>query len=209
MCGLALDNVTMAFGPHLLFENVGAKAGPGEALVVTGANGTGKSTLLKIIAGLTRPESGAVERETVFGYAAPDVNLYAELTGRENLTFFAGLRGLSGDADGLLTQVGLPRRRGVDLVGTYSSGMRQRLKLAVSLLGDPPLLIWDEPTLALDEAGGKSVEEILDRHRRGGGVTVLATNDSAEADRWGRHGVRLHLGRGPGELAARRRVDLP
>ena len=74
--------------------------------------------------------------------------------------------------------------------------MRQRLKLAVSLLGDPPLLIWDEPTLALDAAGGERVEEILDRHRQNGGLAVLATNDPAEADRWGRHGVRLHLGRG-------------
>ena len=208
MRGLALDNVTMAFGPHLLFEAVCAQAAPGETLVVTGENGAGKSTLLKIIAGLTRPEAGTVKREDVFGYAAPDVNLYAELTGRENLSFFAGLRGLSGDADALLVRVGLPRRRGGDPVGAYSSGMRQRLKLAASLLGDPPLLIWDEPTLALDEAGGKCVEEILDRHRRAGGVAVLATNNSAEADRWGRHGVRLHLGRGPGELAARRRADL-
>ena len=104
--------------------------------------------------------------------------------------------GLAGDTDALLARVGLPRGRGGDLVGAYSSGMRQRLKLAVSLLGDPPLLIWDEPTLALDEAGGKIVEEILDRHRQNGGVAVLATNDSAEADRWGRHGVRLHIGRG-------------
>ena len=82
------------YGPRVLFEGVCAQAGPGEALVVTGANGAGKSTLLKIIAGLARPEEGTVRREDDFGYAAPDVNLYAELTGRENLAFFAGLRGL-------------------------------------------------------------------------------------------------------------------
>ncbi|MBV9849479.1 MAG: ABC transporter ATP-binding protein [Armatimonadetes bacterium] len=194
MGGLTLDNVTMAYGPRVLFAGVCAQAGPGETLVVTGANGAGKSTLLKIIAGLVRPEEGRVRREGAFGYAAPDVHLYAELTGRENLAFFAGLRGLADDPDALLARVGLPRGRGGDLVGAYSSGMRQRLKLAVSLLGEPPLLIWDEPTLALDAAGGERVEEILGRHRRGGGVAVLAANDPVEADRWAAGGVRLHIG---------------
>ena len=196
MRGLELDNVAMAYGTRVLFRSVAAQAGPGEVLVVTGANGAGKSTLLKIIAGLVRPEEGTVRRGAVFGYAAPDVNLYAELTGQENLAFFAGLRGLPDEPAALLARVGLPRARGADPAGAYSSGMRQRLKLAVSLLGDPPLLIWDEPTLALDAAGGELVEEILGRHRQGGGVAVLATNDSTEADRWGRHGARLHIGRG-------------
>ena len=194
MRGFHLDNVSMAYGPRALFQGVSAQAGPGQTLVVTGANGAGKSTLLKIAAGLIRPEEGAVRREPFLGYAAPDVHLYAELTGRENVSFFAGLRGLPTDTDALLARVGLTRARGGDLAGTYSSGMRQRLKLAVSLLGDPPLLIWDEPTLALDAAGGERVEEILARHRRNGGLAVLATNDPAEADHWGVGGVRLHLG---------------
>ena len=195
MRSLGLDKVTMAYGPRVLFAGVRVEIGPGETLLVTGANGSGKSTLLKIIAGLVRPEEGIVRRPGSFGYAAPDVSLYAELTGRENLTFFARLRGLTDEPDDLLARVGLPRSRGADLTGAYSSGMRQRLKLAVSLLGSPPLLIWDEPTLALDAAGGKRVEEILDRHRQGGGMAVVATNDPGEADRWGRHGVRLPIGR--------------
>ena len=196
MGGLRVDSVAMAYGPRVLFTDISAEVGPGETLLVTGANGSGKSTLLKIITGLVRPEEGAVRRDGAVGYAAPDVNLYAELTGRENLQFFARLRGLPDECDALLARVGLPRRRGADLTGAYSSGMRQRLKLAVSLLGDPPLLIWDEPTLALDAAGGERVEEILDRHRQGGGLAVVATNDPGEADRWGRHGIRLPLGRG-------------
>ncbi len=71
------------------------------------------------------------------------------------------------------------------MAGAYSSGMRQRLKLAISLLGTPPLLIWDEPTLALDERGAAVVGQILDAHRARGGLAVVATNDAGEAERWG------------------------
>ena len=144
----------MAYGRRALFSGVDADIAPGQCLVVTGANGAGKSTLLKIIAGLLRPESGTVEFAGRRGCAAPDIQLYGELTGDENVAFFARLLGVSQEAAStLLTQVGLPPARGRDLVSAYSSGMRQRLKLAVSLIGDPPLLLWDEPTATLDTAG--------------------------------------------------------
>ena len=196
MPALELDNVSMAYGRRVLFQNVCARVGPGEILVVTGANGSGKSTLLKIITGLARPEAGAVRWDggpVSFGYAAPDVQLYAELTGDENLDFFCRLRGLPlGEAAGLLDRVGLPPSRGADRVGAYSSGMRQRLKLAVSLLGEPPLLLWDEPTLALDVDGARLADELLTAHRAAGGLAVIATNDPAEAGRWA--DLRLALG---------------
>ena len=197
----------MAYGPHVLFEGVSAQIGPGETLVVTGANGAGKSTLLKIIAGLARPEEGTVRRTAAFGYAAPDVNLYAELTGHENLRFSPACAGCPTTPDDLLARVGLPRRRGGDLVGAYSSGMRQRLKLAVSLLGDPPLLIWDEPTLALDAAGGERVEEILAGTGRTAGwpssppTTPPRPNAGA--------GKASASTSGAARLAPRRRPDLP
>jgi heme exporter protein A len=154
--------------------------------VVSGANGTGKSTLLKIIAGLLRPEAGEVKFDGSCGYAAPDVQLYGELTGSENLAFFARLRGVFGsDHANLLKQVGLPPARGRDFVSAYSSGMRQRLKLAVSLLGDPPLLIWDEPTATLDSAGRSLVSALLSQSLTAGRIVVAATNDPDEAERWG------------------------
>ena len=154
--------------------------------MLPGRTARGKSTLLKIIAGLVRPEAGRVDFQGARGYAAPDVHLYGELTGDENLAFFARLRGIS-DADnaGLLKQVGLPPARGRDFVSAYSSGMRQRLKLAVSLLGDPPLLIWDEPTATLDSAGRSLADAILAQNRTAGRIAVVATNDPAEAERWG------------------------
>ena len=183
----------MAYGRRTLFSAVDADVPPGRCLVVTGANGAGKSTLLKIIAGLLRPESGTVAFDGARGYAAPDVQLYGELTGLENLAFFARLRGVP-DAPGesLLAEVGLARGRGRDLVSAYSSGMRQRLKLAVSRVGDPPLLLWDEPTATLDGAGKARADDILTRHRADGGLAVVATNDPAEAERWG--DLRLTIG---------------
>lgn len=196
MFQMELENLTMGYGRQLLFQSLFASAHSGEVLVVTGSNGAGKSTLLRVIAGLTRPEEGTVRffedkeerfpRETcVLGYAAPDVNLYRELTGEENLAFFAKLRGVSSDGQEFLERVGLRRAQGRQRVGTYSSGMRQRLKLAVSLIGNPQALIWDEPTATLDAGGGIIVEEILNDHRQSGGIAVVATNDLGEAERWG------------------------
>ena len=176
----------MAYGRRALFSEVSVEVAPGQCLVVSGANGAGKSTLLKIIAGLLRPEAGHVEFGGPRGYAAPDVQLYAELTGTENLAFFARLRGIMEiDSEGLLKEVGLPAARGRDFVSAYSSGMRQRLKLAVSLLGDPPLVIWDEPTATLDTAGRAIADALLTESRAAGRIIVAATNDPAEARRWG------------------------
>lgn len=181
---LRLRSLGMAYGPRTLFSGLEVDVPPGKCLVVSGANGAGKSTLLQILAGLVRPESGRVEFAGACGYAAPDVQLYGELTGAENLNFLARLRGCAWE-NSLLDQVGLVRGRGGDLVSAYSSGMRQRLKLAASLLGDPPLLLWDEPTATLDESGKARADEILVRHLARGGLAVIATNDPGEADRWG------------------------
>lgn len=203
MRALELDRLSKFYGRRLLFQGVSARVAPGQTLVVTGANGAGKSTLLRIAAGLTRPDEGAVRRlemdgPACFGYAAPDVHPYAELTGTENLAFFRRLRGSEGDAQSdaeLLTRVGLGRARGGDLVGAYSSGMRQRLRLAVSLLGHPPVLLWDEPTATLDGSGKERVEDILAAHAARGGLAVVATNDADEANRWGGAGPNIHIGR--------------
>ncbi len=184
-----LEDITKAFGTRRVLRGLSLDAGPGEVVAVTGANGSGKSTLLKIVAGLTRPSRGTVriggiedpaERRARVGYAAPDLMLYPELTGRENLAFFATLRGATVDVDDRLADVGLGTRGG-DPVGVYSSGMRQRLRLALATLFDAQVLLLDEPGLALDAAGTALVDRLIARHRTRGGVTLLATNDAREA----------------------------
>lgn len=203
--GLHIVDVGMAYRGVPLFEGVSVNIESGQRVVVTGANGTGKTTFLKILAGLVRPVSGTIEvsvdgksvtgvesRRRLVGYAGPDVNAYEELSARENLAFYARLRGLpSGAGEALLESVGLKRSKRGDAVRTYSSGMRQRVRLAVSLLGDPAILLWDEPSAMLDEAGRGMVADLLARHVDGGGVAMIATNDPAEIDRWGDR--RIHF----------------
>lgn len=194
---IELDHVSRRFGTRQVFNDVCASVRSGQILVITGCNGSGKSTLLRIIGGLLAPSSGRVSvsvngvqadrvaRRTFIGYVAPDLALYPELTGVENLVFFGRLRGISLDRDalaGLLGRVGL-RGRGRDLVGSYSSGMRQRLKYAFALLHKPPVLLLDEPTANLDESGIAMVQDTLDCQRRCGAV-VLATNEARELA-WG------------------------
>ena len=159
-----------------------------------------------MIAGLLVPDAGTIEvrldnvlldsevRRDILGYVAPDLSLYRELTGAENLRFFAEARGVElprADLIELLTEVGL-KGRGRDFVGAYSSGMRQRLKYAFALLSKPPLLLLDEPTANLDSEGFEMVERVIRRQIAGveNGLTIVATNEPRETD-WSDN--RVHL----------------
>lgn len=201
---LKLENVSKSFGSRRVLRNVCAEVRSGEALVITGHNGSGKSTLLSLIAGLGRPDGGRVqyfsrgeelpaeERRRFLSLVAPDLTLYPELTALENLEFFARIRSLAWDpaeARRLLTRVGL-EGRGNDQAGTFSSGMRVRLKYAVALQTEPAFLLLDEPTAMLDTGGVEVVEQVIAEQRQRG-VLVLATNDPQET----RHGdLFIHLG---------------
>lgn len=201
---LHLDHVSKSFGSRAVLHAVCAEVRHGEVLVVTGHNGSGKSTLLTIIAGLARADSGVVrflangqtlaweDRRLFVGMVAPDLTLYPELTAQENLEFFATVRSLTWSArhtTEALEQVGLAGR-GEDLVGTFSSGMRIRLKYAVALQPAPAFLLLDEPTAMLDAGGIEVVQRIIEDQRKRG-ILVLATNDPQET----RHGdLFLHLG---------------
>jgi heme exporter protein A len=200
---LSLEGVSKRFGRRRVFDGLDAEVGHGEALVVLGPNGAGKSTLLLVIAGLLRPTRGRVaasvdgkplaheSRRQWLGMVAPDLTLYPELTGLENLRFFERVRGREpreADLEALLERVGLEGRER-DLVGTYSSGMRQRLKYAFALSHAPKVLLLDEPTANLDASGVSMVEEVIAEQRRRG-VLVIATNEPEEV-RHGNHVLAL------------------
>jgi heme exporter protein A len=201
-----LERVEHYFGHRHVIRTVSAHIESGQVCVVSGANGAGKSTLMRIVAGLLKPSGGtstitvqgqmldSLARRRFLGYVSPDLMLYRELTAAENLQFFARLRGKTLGRDESverLTQVGL-QGRGRDLVGTYSSGMRQRLKYAFALLDRPPILLLDEPTANLDGDGIRIVEGVIatQRERAGGGLTIVATNEPREME-WG--DLRIHL----------------
>lgn len=190
---VSLHQIGKAYGSRRVLANVSLDVLGGQCVAVVGANGSGKSTLLKIVAGLLRPSRGtvaigdisdALARRQLVGYCAPDLAMYPELTGAENLRFFADVRGetlTATEARTRLDAVGLSGR-GHDRVSAYSSGMRQRLRLAFALRGgDVPVLLLDEPSLALDAGGVALVENIIAAQKKRGGVTVLATNDEREA----------------------------
>lgn len=196
---LRFAELRRGFGPLRVLSAVGGEAGTGEVLLVTGRNGSGKSTLLRCLAGLLAPESGTIElrsgeavldpagRRRAVGYVAPDLQLYEELTGAENLAFFARLRRLPRErAAELLARVGLPPDR---LYGAYSSGMRQRLRWAWALLHQPAVLLLDEPFSNLDAAGEALARELLDEHLRQG-LAVVASPGALDLPRVG---SRLHL----------------
>jgi heme exporter protein A len=195
MHSLKLSNICKHYTQTLLFEDISFELHPGEIMAITGWNGSGKSTLLRIIAGLVRPSLGQVEmffkgesipkesRRRFLGMVAPALSLYDELTALENLEFFCKVRGITCDHKScldLMERVGLTENAH-KLCRNYSSGMKQRLKLAQALLHNPPLLLLDEPGCNLDSKGMEVVEEVISKQRQLG-MTVIASNEKREVD---------------------------
>ncbi len=191
---LRTSSLSKAFGKRIICEDAEIRLATGESLAVVGPNGSGKSTLVKIVAGLLRPDSGKVahcvgEKEIEprewhrhISLVSPELALYEELTGFENLEFANRVGGWGKPPDdfaALLDEVGLPGRGG-DMVGTYSSGMKQRLKYAAAYLKDPLLLLLDEPTANLDEEGSARVWASLEKRTV---ALIIATNEPEEAER--------------------------
>ena len=190
---LTIDSVSKSYGARRVLRDVAARAVAGQVLVIAGPNGSGKSTLVKVIARLTRPTDGrvlwkldgrtlpAADARRVVGMVSPDLTFYDELSAIENLRFFAQVRGLSAAPEfvkSLFDRFELRGRSG-DLVGAYSSGMKQRLKYAFALMHDPPLLLLDEPTANLDERGVALVYDAIAQARLSKCI-VVATNEPEE-----------------------------
>jgi heme exporter protein A len=195
MYSLEVINLCKHYTETLLFKNISFELHPGEVMAITGWNGSGKSTLLRIIAGLVRPSSGKVEmsfqgetipkesRRRFVGMVAPAFSLYEELTALENLDFFCKVRGIRHDREtslDMMERVGLAENAH-KYCRNYSSGMKQRLKLAQALIHNPPLLLLDEPGCNLDSKGMKVVENVISAQRQRG-MTVIASNEKREVD---------------------------
>lgn len=193
MINLLVTGLSKSFGRRRIFSELNLDMKTGDSLVVLGKNGSGKTTFLRILAGLIRADRGRVEirREDtpippekyrhLIGLVAPDLMFYEELTARENLEFFARLHGLGTYAfrlEELLDQVGL-MGRGDDLVGSFSSGMKQRLKYASALLHQPDILLLDEPGTNLDSSGNEMVRQVVEEQKKHG-ILIIATNEAEE-----------------------------
>ena len=160
---LVLDRVTKQYGPKIACDRISLQAGPG-VYGLLGANGAGKTTLLRMICGVLRPTSGDIRFAGLdvssegyrarLGYLPQDFGYYPEFTALDFLLYLAALTGLPRAAArqqsrDLLELVGLTGEAG-HRIRTFSGGTRQRLGIAQALLGDPQLLVLDEPTAGLD-----------------------------------------------------------
>jgi ABC-2 type transport system ATP-binding protein len=173
---VAAHGVSRRFGEQLALAPTDAQVRPGEVLALVGPNGAGKSTLLAILAGALPPSGGDVEREPTLriGWMPQRPAHYGRLSPRQNLELFSGLE-RAGDPDALLARFELPDDGRPS--ATLSVGNRQRLDLAISLLGAPQVLLLDEPTAALDPRQRRRLWETAASVRDEGGAVVLVTQN--------------------------------
>lgn len=188
---LEISNLRKEFDRRPIFRNIEFTLVNSDSIAITGKNGSGKSTLIKVLANVYTQTSGSIslsindkkiERENYYkyiGFVSPYLNLYDEFTGYENLRIITQIRGMGIDGIGeVLKRVGLYERRN-DLVKIYSSGMKQRLKLAFSILHNPLILMLDEPTSNLDAEGVTVVDNMAEEYKKGK-ILIIATNDEHE-----------------------------
>jgi ABC-type multidrug transport system ATPase subunit len=190
-----LTDVSRHFGRRRALARLSLTTRGGDILGLLGPNGAGKSTLLGVLATLVTPNTGEViygdrnaarwgpALRTHIGLLAHELHLYAELTARQNLTFFAELYGLNAAAvvPAALERAGLADRADDDVSG-FSRGMRQRLALERALLHRPRLVLFDEPFTGLDDRSVGAVSDRLRSLAAEGAIVLLATHDLDLAD---------------------------
>lgn len=202
-------DISKDFGRVPALSKVNFTCHAGEIMILLGANGAGKTTFLRILAGLTKPSSGSLifPNEAVFkdpvslkkqiGFAGSTPYLYQDLTAEENLLFFAKLFEVSDPKErigkiiegiGLTHYIGRP-------VKTLSKGIQQRINLARIFLYHPGILLLDEPHAHLDQASSCLLNEKLIKHSREGGLAIMATHQTDLIETLGNRCIILNRGK--------------
>jgi len=186
---VSLTNAGKSYQQLDALKSVTMDLGQGEVMGLFGHNGAGKTTMMKLILGVISPSRGSVEvmgmapdskeawhcRSKV-GYLPENVSFYEQLTGLEVLTYFAKLKGFNKkQAVDLLEQVGITHAMKRP-VKTYSKGMRQRLGLAQAFIGEPKLLLLDEPTVGLDPIATRDFYQTVDQLKSNGSSVILCSH---------------------------------
>jgi Cu-processing system ATP-binding protein len=220
---IELQDISVRFGAVEALRHVSLELEPGQATMLAGPNGSGKSTLMGVLLGLVRTTSGSFlvdgrvrkpdqRFKQDIGYLPEAVAFARNLTGRQVLRFFCRARGVpKRRMEEVLDLVKLDHAAGRHVSG-YSRGMLQRLGLAVAILADPQLLVLDEPTGGLDQAGLAVLWDIVAHWRADGRFVLVASHDLALMERRMDHVLVLSNGRtlavgSPEEL--RNQVELP
>lgn len=207
MSVIETSNLTKRFGKTLAVDDVSLKVERGQVYGILGPNGSGKTTTIGMIVGIIRPTSGTfrlfdgdtpqdlhVARRRIGG-TLEQPNFYPFLTGRENLKIVAGIKGLGKrEIETALAVVNMSDRAHTEFK-TFSLGMKQRLALAAAMLGDPELLILDEPTNGLDPEGMVEIRELILKLAGLGKTIVLASHLLVEVERICSHVAIIKNGR--------------
>ena len=187
MTAISLSGVTKRYGDVVAVRDLDLTVESGEIYGFLGPNGAGKSTTINMLLDFVRPTTGSVEvlstdaqREPTavrrrIGVLPEGYDVYNRLTGRQHLEFAIESKDVSADPDAMLDRVGLAGA-GDRKAGDYSKGMRQRLVLAMALVGDPDLLILDEPSTGLDPEGAKEMREIVQREADRGATVFFSSH---------------------------------
>jgi ABC-2 type transport system ATP-binding protein len=187
MSAIEIANLTKRFGDVVAVDGLDLTVEEGEIFGFLGPNGAGKSTTIDILLDFIRPTAGTV---TVLGYDAQDEGLavrqrtgvlpdayhvYDRLTGRQHLEFAIDIKDTDDDPMAVLERVGIADAADRK-AGGYSKGMKQRLVLGIALLGDPDLLILDEPSTGLDPNGAKEIRDIIQAENERGTTVFFSSH---------------------------------
>jgi ABC-2 type transport system ATP-binding protein len=178
------DSISKRYGEREALRSVSFDVAEGEKVAVIGPNGAGKTTLLQILAGALGPNSGTVEHDGGIGWVPQHPALYSKLSVAENLRLFARLERVP-DVErrvGMMLEQTALADRADDEVGRLSGGNRQRVNIAIGLLGDPTVLLLDEPSASLDPRQRERLWAFLAEL---GTAVVFSTHDVGEAERQG------------------------
>jgi ABC-2 type transport system ATP-binding protein len=185
---LEVDGLSKSFGERVALRDVSLEVRPGELLAVLGPNGAGKTTLLSILAGITRPDSGRIATSNGdIGWVPQQAGLYRRLTVEENLRLFGHMEHVSdveATVERMLEQTGLADRRH-DPVSSLSGGNQQRINVAIGLLGDPSVLLLDEPSSGLDPSQRVRLWEFVAGLAEAGTTVIYSTHQIEEASHYG------------------------
>src|ERR671924_462967 len=185
---LEVEGLSKSYGVRTALREVSLEVGRGELLAVLGPNGAGKTTLLSILAGITKPDAGRISRANgAMGWVPQQAGLYRRLTVEENLRLFARMEGateVEAKVERMLEQTGLAERRS-DQVSSLSGGNQQRINIAIGLLGDPAVLLLDEPSSGLDPSQRIRLWEFVAGLSAGGTAVIYSTHQIEEASHYG------------------------